>query len=293
MNNKSLTRRIVKGIVALLLVASLGTITYIRATEEPMGTTSIEEIEHRDGKAVAATDVQRRDFASYIRADGTVRAPERYVLRSNISEKVQRVPVDVGDAVEPGEILVQLRKDDIKSEIEAASTRFKEARKNYERYTNLLERGVVSADTVEARRTAMKEARSDLTRANSRMKFTTIRAPEKSNLNYNGDNVMVTHRHVDPGEFKGSGEPLVTLADMSRMEIKATVPQQAMKYLSRGEEMNFRLEGEDEWQRAPIRRISPGTEDPHRFFRVYAATDNDGNRGEWRIRPGMYAEVRL
>ncbi len=293
MNSNLTTRRVFKGLLALVVFGSLALVTYIRATAEPAETRSIEEIERLEGKAVAVSNPEEKTFFDYINADATLRAPRRFNLRSNLSEKVENVAVDVGDTVAAGELLVEFRKEDIKSDISAAETRLDEAEKNYVRFQNLLERGVVSEDAVEARLTALEDARSALQKARSRLEFAEVRAPDREELDYEGGNVQVSAREVDPGEFKSPGQPLVTLTDMSIIELKVQVPESAVKHIAPGLKVEFSLGGDEEWKEAELVRVSPETRDPHRFFVVYARTENVRSDRQWLLRPGMHAVVRI
>jgi multidrug efflux pump subunit AcrA (membrane-fusion protein) len=57
--------------------------------------------------------------------------------------------------------------------------------------------------------------------------------------------------------------------------------------------LEFRLEGEQKWRKGVIARVSPATENPNRFFDVFLAAENERNNGQWLMRPGMFAEMRL
>ncbi len=293
MDVKTIVRRLVKIAIALLLLAGLAAATYLRATEEPPELVSIEEIESREGKAVAVVNPTRREVFDYIRTDAELRAARRYVLRSYLSEETEEVLAEVGDRVEPGDLLVRFRRQDIDSEIEGASARLREAEENYRRFQNLLERGVVAEDAVEARRTIMQESRTGLQRARSRQRFTEVRVPSAEVGESGRQQLQVSARMVEPGEFKSPGQELFTLIDMSNLELVLRVPESGIRFLEIGQRVEFRLSGEDQWRQAHIQRISPKTEDAHRFFKVYAAVENHLRNGLWQLRPGMYAEARV
>ncbi len=286
-------KRIIKGAIALLLIFALGTVTYLRATEEPPDITSIERIEGEEGKAVVVQYPQKKDFEDYILTDAAIQTPNRYVLRSNLNERVQQVMVEVGDTVEKGDLLLQFRKEDIQADIDAAEARFEEAKKNYDRSRNLLERNIVSQDAVEKRLTAMKDARAALQKARSNLSFAEVFTPAKQELDYDRGNVQVSARYVNPGEYKSMGQELLNLIDMSLMDIAMQVPENAIRYLRKGQRVEFRLENEKKWCEAVIERVSPETEDPHRFFTIFARTENTKENGLWQLRPGMYAEARI
>ncbi len=292
MSKKVFYRRLGKWLVVLALLGGLGVVTYIRATEEEAETVSIEDIEAREGKAVSVSRPEKREIVDYIRADGELKAANRYVLRSNLNEEVREVYVEEGDTVQPGDLLALFRKEDIESDITAAQTRLEEAEANYRRFANLLERGVVSEDGVEARRSALEDARAALRKARSRREFTEVRVPENGKIG-DQDNLQVSHREVDPGEFKSPGQPMFTLTDMSVVELRLRVPETAVRHLELDRGVEFRLQGEDEWRQTSIQRVSPETRDQHRFFTVFARVENSKSNGLWLLRPGMYTETRV
>ncbi len=286
-------RRLGKWLLVLTLLGGLAAVTYIRATEEALEAISIEDIESRAGKAVAVSRPEKREMVDYIRADADLKAANRYVLRSNLGEQVEKVLAEEGDTVKPGELLAVFRKEDIEADIEAARTRLEEAEANYRRFSNLLERGVVSEDEVEDKRSALEDARAALQKARSRREFTEVRVPAREKIGIDRGELQVSHREVDPGEFKSPGQPLFSLTDMSVIELRLQVPETAVRYLERDRAVEFRLEGEGQWRRTAIQRVSPETRDPHRFFTVFARVENSKSNGLWLLRPGMYAEARI
>jgi len=286
-------KRSIKWFFVLALLSGLGVVTYIRATEEEKEADSIEEIEAREGKAIAVSRPDKLEIIDYIRVDAELKAVNRYVLRSNLGEEVEKVLVEEGDTVKPGDLLAVFRDDDIESDIESAQTRLKEAEANYRRFSNLLKRGVVSEDEVEAKRSVLEDSRAAMQKARSRREFTEVRVPVSENLGKDPGDLQVSHREVDPGEFKSPGKMLFTLTDMSVIELRLQVPESAIRYLEKGQKVEFRLEGEEQWRRTVIQRVSPETRDPHRFFTVFAQVDNIKSNGLWLLRPGMYAEARI
>lgn len=275
-----------------LAAVGLAALVYVRATETGFVARSLEQIEREEGMAVVVQKPSRVDFTDYQYCDAHIAASKRYFLRSRISEVVRNVLVDAGDVVKEGQLLVEFRKEDIEARIAAREAAFEEARKNYDRYKNLHERGVVSADVLDARLTAKESAAAALREARTDLKFTEVRAPAGEPREAGGS-VQVAERMVDPGEYEAAGKGLMTLVDLRHLEIKAHVPETAIKYLRVGESIDFRIEGDEGWEPAEIRRISPSTEDPNRFFDVYLGIENNRRRGVWQMRPGMYAEVRI
>jgi RND family efflux transporter MFP subunit len=279
------------GVFLLLAGGALALLVLVRATETEVAT-SLEEIERAEGVSVVVEKPMRRDFTSYLYCDGHVAAARRYFLRARVGEVVEEVLVDRGEIVEEGQLLATFRREDIEARIDASRAAFEEAQANYERYTNLFEKGVVSADVVDARKTAKENAAAALRQARTQLKYTEVHSPA-GEPRAAGGSVQVAGRFVDPGEFKGVGKPLFSLIDLSRVDVQVLVPAGGVGGLSADQVLEFRLEEEENWRTGTVRRISPSTESPNRFFDVYLNLENERREGVWQMRPGMYAEVRI
>lgn len=285
-----LTRR---GRIILVVIVILTAVIVIRMARKGTGAVSIEEIERRDGVAVAVENPVRMDFTDYVYCDGEVDVSARYALRSSIDEIVEAVHVDVGDIVKEGQILVEFRSGDIRADISAKRAAHDEAKRNYERYKVLLDKGGVSKNMVEAKRTASESAAAALRRAESKMEFAQVRAPMGDVPIDDEGSVQVEARFVDPGEHKGKGKELITLVDLSTAEIRAMVPEGGVRSAKVGGEIEFRLEDEKAWRTAVVTRVGPSTKDSNRFFDVFVRLDNERTDSGWVMRPGMYAQVRI
>lgn len=282
-------------ILVVLLVLGLAAVVVVKIIRKKAGAraVSIEEIERQKGVAVAVENPVRMDFTDYLYCDGEVDASARYVLRSSIDDVIRAVHVDVGDIVKKGQILVEFRKDDLEADISARKAAHDEAKRNYERYKALLEKGGVSKNMVEAKRTAMETAAAALKRAESKLEFAKIRAPAGDTEEDRRGSVQVEARFVDPGEHKGKGKELITLVDLSTVEVRAMVPEGGVRFAEVGKEIEFRLEDEKSWRAGAVTRVGPSTEHPNRFFDVFVRLDNERSGSKWLMRPGMYVQVGI
>ena len=280
-------------LVLLVAIGVLMGLTLVSAMREQTQASSTEQIEREKGVAVRLDKPLRRDFVEYLYCDGDVHTPVRSVLRAQIKETVETVNVDIGDAVEKDQLLVKFRTADLNAEISARKAAYEEAKNNYDRYFALLDKGVVSKDVVEARRTLMETAAAALSLKQSELKFTEVRAPMGSPAGQRNGNVRVETRMVQPGEYKREGDELLTLVDLSQVEVGVRVPETGVRYCSQGAKLDFRLEGEEKWRTGTIARISPASGDPNRFFDVLVQVANERVGDQWLLRGGMYAEVRI
>ncbi len=278
-------RRGLKAVAALLVIfGALGGLALWSLGRPQRRAQSIEAIQAREGIPVEVARAEPREFTDYFYCDGEVVDDVRSVLRAKVREVVEAVHARVGEPVEPGQVLVEFRTTDLEAAIEAAEVAYAEAERNYERYLSLAEQDVISADRLDQARTAQESAAAALRAARSQLEFARVASPIDG---------VVQRRWVEPGEFKGTGDELLSIVDLSTVEVKALVPEADVAALSVGMEGEFMLEADGAWRAGRISRISPSTADPNRFFDVFLKVENERTGGAWLMRPGMYVEVRF
>jgi len=143
---------------------------------------------------------------------------------------------------------------------------------------------VISEDRLEQARTAKERAASVLREAESRLTFADVASSVEG---------VVEGRWVEPGEYKREGDELLSVVDLSTVEVCALVPEGEVANLDVGIEGEFQLESGPQWLKGRVSRVSPSTVDPNRFFDVFLKVDNKRANAGWLMRPGMYADVRV
>ncbi|MCD6416686.1 MAG: efflux RND transporter periplasmic adaptor subunit [Planctomycetes bacterium] len=270
--------------VIALLLGGLGIVLLYSLGARPEASASIEKVHAQEGFPVEVATVGRMDFEDYLRCDGAVVADVRAKLRAKVAEVVEAVHVRVGQPVQKGQLLVELRRTDLKAQVKAAQAAYQEAKSNFGRYKTLLDQKVVTEDRFEQVRTGMENAAAALRRATSNLAFAEVRSPIDG---------VVASRDVEPGEFKGVGKEMLTIVDLATVEVRALVPEDAVGGLTPGLGAEFQIESGALWLPATVSRIAPSTQDPNHFFDVYLKANNEREGEKWLIRPGMYAEVRF
>jgi membrane fusion protein (multidrug efflux system) len=280
-----LLKTVIKALLVAALLAALLGVPVLYALGRPeLRAVSIEQIHAREGVPVEVTTPVLAEATSYSYCDGSVVAYERALLRAKVAEIVQAVHVRVGEPVEQGQVLIEMRTADLDAEVQAAQAAALEAENNYARYAKLAEQGVVSADRLEQARTRRDAAASQLRSAESRLKYARLASPIGG---------IVEMRCVEPGEYAGVGDELLSVVDLRTVEVAALVPEQDMAHVAVGMEAQFQREADAQWHEAAVSRVSPSTTDPNRFFDVFLKVDNPRTDGGWLLLPGMYVEVRF
>jgi RND family efflux transporter MFP subunit len=101
---------------------------------------------------------------------------------------------------------------------------------------------------------------------------------------------VVAKRHVQPGEKVGFDAPLVTVVDLSDLELQALVPAVEVSELAIGMAVELAIDGfGDRRFTGRVERINPATEPGTRAYLVYVGIPN----AEGTLRGGMFATGRI
>ncbi len=163
-------------------------------------------------------------------AEATLEAVHQSTIAARVPGRIVELPVDSGDRVEAGQIVLRLDADEAEQAIVAAQAvvaqadaALANARSEHERARSLLARNFVSQQAVDHARTAVlaAEAQSRAARA-AREQATTARTYTAIASPLSG---IVSVRHVEPGEMALPGAPLLTVFDPAAMRAIVDVPQ--------------------------------------------------------------------
>ena len=145
-----------------------------------------------------------------------VRANQRVKLAFQVAGQIVKFPVKCGDRVKKGQLLAELDPRDFENAAKAAAARFQESRTDFERQARLVEKKVVAVSVFEAKRMAYEVASSDLRSAEKALADTKLQAP------FDG---MVAGTYADNFQNVNAQEPVVSLQDISSVELVFNVPE--------------------------------------------------------------------
>lgn len=171
-------------------------------------------------------------------------------IAAEVNARIEQIPVGSGQPVKKGQVLVQLDKsqyqlavEQANAQIELLNNRYKLAQLQFEQTRSLHESNFVSAQALEQRRTELavldselKIARNSVSQARLALKRTTLRAP------FSG---AVKERLVGEGELASPGQPILTLVELGKNELRARVPTRDVASLQKAKDPIFRQAGQD------------------------------------------------
>lgn len=170
--------------------------------------------------------------------DGVVEAVREATLSAQTPGRVRELPVDVGDVVEAGQVVVLFTDTEQRSGLRQAQAGLRtaeavlaEARLHFDRVGQMVRDGLMSQaayDQAQARhdsaKAALEAARASVLEADEQVDYTVVRSP------YAG---FVTGRQVRIGESVGIGQPLLSLLSLDHLRVHVDIPQSEVEAVRR------------------------------------------------------------
>lgn len=224
---------------------------------------------------------QARNIANEVRVSGSLTPIRRSALTSRISATIEELPVQVGDVVKAGDLLVRFDADALTSaltarraEIDALNAQIALAESVLQRNTSLGERGASSEATrleSEANllnlRAQLRSKQAEVADAERSVADTQVRAV------FDG---VVAARPAEQGQTVPVNAELMTIVDLSRMEVDAGVPTSRIPMVKIGQPVDLTVEGfPGRTFVGEVMRISPTAVAGSRAVRVFLAISNE------------------
>ncbi len=216
-------------------------------------------------------------------------------VKAKVAGELVAVAVREGESVKAGQLLARVDITDVQArvaarqaDVEAAKAQLVWADKNRAQQKALLDKSFISQsafdniqsnyDVAAAR---LRAAEAELVVARKALGDAVLVAPFAG---------IVSQRHAQPGERVALDARVVSVVDLSRLQLEAAVPPAAIGLVRVGQPISFRVEGFGEREfEGRIERINPAATAGSRSISVYAVIDNR----EGLLRGGMFAQGAL
>ncbi|MBX3744665.1 MAG: efflux RND transporter periplasmic adaptor subunit [Verrucomicrobiae bacterium] len=186
-----------------------------------------------------------------------------------------------GSVVDRGQLLARLKPTDFLAASNSAAAQAEMDGTQYERVVRLLRDGAASQQEYERALAARRASEANFELRRQDLLDSRIVAPFRGTL---------LQREVRAGETVGAGQPVLTLADLSEVEIEVGVPDRLLDGLRPGTEVRVSVPALREQDFAGVvQEVGVAAREGSRLFRAVVRVANpDG-----RLRPGMAASVYL
>lgn len=181
-------------------------------------------------------------------------------LSAEIAARILSIPVQVGQLVKRGAVVVELDCGDFKiatqraqAQLDGAGARLKLAQMQVKRAQELSQSGFISKDALDARATEISVAQADRNLAAAQL-AAAQREVSKCNIHAPFD-AVVHNRLGKVGELAAPGTPLLTLVDMSHLEVVIELQQKDGISLQQASANDFETQGKR--YQLKLLRVSP------------------------------------
>ena len=151
-------------------------------------------------------------------------------LAFEVAGKIDEVKVDIGDAVQKGDILAFLDPSEMQASLNQALARYDLADQALKRFTDLKEKGFISNQELDRASSDFLIAKAQVDFYSVKLEQTKIRAP------FNG---FIQNRFFDPGTVTSPGIAILEVIDSTSVEAHVSVPSGVIDGLIIGQEYNF------------------------------------------------------
>jgi len=229
-----------------------------------------------------------------IEFSGPLVAPRTAIVRAKAAGTLLSLNVAEGSRVKAGQVIGAIDLTDLQSRaadraalVESAQASLAEAERQHTANVGLAAQNFISPTALQtsqakldAARAQLKSAQAQLTMSNVGLREAALAAPISG---------IVGKRHVVPGEKVSAEQPVVTVVDLSTLELAGTVGTHEVSLLAPGQPATMRIEGTSTDVNGRIDRIAPAAEAGTRAIGVVVVLDNQGER----FRAGQYAQARV
>jgi RND family efflux transporter MFP subunit len=278
------------GVSAALAAAGLAAVRGKRAEQKPADAAPVAEFLQNDLTIVEPGALER-----VLPLTGSLAPLNEATVKAKVPGELLAVTVREGESVRQGQVLARIDPTEVQArvaareaDVAAARAQLVWAEKNRVQQKAMLEKSFISQSAFDNIQSNYDVAVAKLLAAEAELVVA-----RKSR----GDAVLVapfsgivSQRHAQPGERVALDAKVVSLVDLSRLQLEAAVPPAAIGQVKVGQPMSFRVEGFGEREFAGrIERINPAATAGSRSINVYAVIDNRAGL----LRGGMFAQGAL
>ncbi len=257
----------------------------------------------KDKNAVSfvTTKVIRGDISKQITANGTINPVNLIKVGTQVSGRIEKVYVDFNDKVKEGQLLAEIDKSVLQSQLDMAVAKKQKAKAALDlsklelnRASDLFKKDYIAKAELDKAQVDYKtnlaeynSADSEYKRADINLSYAIIKSPV---------NGIVISREIDEGQTVAasfSSPDLFKIAeDLSKMQIEASVSEADIGMIKHGQEVSFTVdayEGEDFVGIIDNIRLNPVSESNVVTYTVIVKIDNE----DLRLIPGMTAYLNI
>jgi RND family efflux transporter MFP subunit len=221
---------------------------------------------------------------------GPLVAPQTAMVRAKAGGTLLSLTVVEGSRVQAGQVLGRIELADLASRLaerganlESMRASLVQAERTHASNERLVAQGFISQIALENSRAALDTAKANLNAAQASLDTTRVSLRDGTLLAPISG--IVAKRHALPGEKVSVEQQVLTIVDLSRLELAGNIGTHEVSRIAPGMPVQVQVEGVDRPVPGRIARIAPAAEPGTRSIGVTIAMDNPKET----LRAGQYA----
>ncbi|WP_122033078.1 efflux RND transporter periplasmic adaptor subunit [Aliivibrio sp. EL58] len=199
--------------LAVLLACTLSTPSYAK---KPRGNQSV---------AVVSEEVATHEISQSLSLIGKLEAAESVIISPEVSGKIDRIAVKANQEVKKGQLLIQLNDDKASAAIKEAQAYLNDEKRKLKEFQRLAKKNAITQTEIDGQKASVDIAQARLEAANANLSDLHISAPFSGTVGF---------IDFSRGKMVNAGAELLTLDNLSLMQLDLQVPERYLSMLSTG-----------------------------------------------------------
>jgi len=210
---------------------------------------------------ITAHIVSYEKLSNNVYTTGSILANEEVELRSETSGKIVEILFREGAYVSKGDLLIKINDADLQAQQRKAESKVKLVEDREARQRQLAQNQMISQEDYESTLNDLEASKAEYDLIKAQIDKTEIKAP------FNG---VIGLREVSEGSFVTTSTIIARLQNLSNLKIDFAIPQKYTSLVKIGDELNFKLSGNDFKYKARVYAIEPKIDPSTRTLRLRA-----------------------
>jgi len=232
-------------------------------------------------KVVKTETVDTGVVQNSITLNGKIKEKSLTSLSFRVGGPLKKLNVKQGDYVRAGQVIAEIDPRDYRLQLETNRARYEQVESEYQRYKQLVEQKKIPENTFEKIKSGYLMAQTAYENSQNQLHDTELKAP------FSG---YIYEKFVENFQTVGAGVPIVSIIDISHLEVVVSVPESQVNRIKSDKESYVNVANAGV-KKLPVTLLSVSEKAmPDGLYEAKFAFENTG---ALQVAPGMTAEVTV
>lgn len=223
----------------------------------------------------------RGDIVAVYSGTAPIEAYAEADVIAKVAGEIREILVEEGDDVTRGQVLARLDGERLRLELNQSSANLRKLQRDFERNTDLKEKGLISSGDFDKIRYDMEALEASFNLAKLELDYTQIRAPIDG---------VISDRFVRLGNNISANEPAFHVTSFDPLVAYLHVPEREYRNIAKDQIVGIEIDAL-QGQRiiATVTRVSPIVDPQTGTFKITIEISDEARR----IKPGMFGRISI